>query len=332
VRLNASADFEAKASYAIDVIGTDGGGLTSTKAVTIGVTDVAENVAPVATGESIVISDNITLIPKQWLLGNDSDADGGALSLSGLPSGMSLDGSGNVVVAPGSLPAAGAVTYAATPTQAAYTVYSLSYTVSDGYGGVSAPATLKLAVVDTGGGVDKVDLNEIATHIGGSYSYSSISGQGNGDTLIGMTTVGSSAIDLLVGDGGNDVLNGGTGSDTLTGSGGSDTFVFSSALGATNIDIVTDFNSGSDHVSLLKAGVFANLAGSSGGTLGLDFNTTGQTGGHIVYDAGSGNLYYDANGGSHTLSGLGADSIVFATLTNTNGTHPTIVATDFIIG
>jgi Ca2+-binding RTX toxin-like protein len=46
VRLNASADFEAKASYAIDVIGTDVGGLTSTKAVTIGVIDVNE--APTA--------------------------------------------------------------------------------------------------------------------------------------------------------------------------------------------------------------------------------------------------------------------------------------------
>jgi hypothetical protein len=47
-----------------------------------------------------------------------------------------------------------------------------------------------------------------------------------------------------------------------------------------------------------------------------------------VYDSASGNLYYDANGGTHTLNGSGADSVLFATLTG----HPTLVATDFVIG
>jgi hypothetical protein len=46
LRLNASADFELKNSYHIDVIGTDGANVTVSQAVTIGVTDVNE--APTA--------------------------------------------------------------------------------------------------------------------------------------------------------------------------------------------------------------------------------------------------------------------------------------------
>ncbi|UUZ75679.1 hypothetical protein LP414_28970 [Polaromonas sp. P1(28)-13] len=113
----------------------------------------------------------------------------------------------------------------------------------------------------------------------------------------------------------------------MSGAAGDDTFYFDTALNAaTNVDTIIDFATGNDHISLLKAGLFANLSGSIGATLLVtDFNTAAQTGGHIVYDTG--NLYYDADGGSHTLSGAGTDSVLFASLI---GNPP--VATDFIIG
>ena len=297
-------------TYTVTV--SDGHGGSDTQQVAVTINGSADNVAPVATGESIVISNDITLIPKQWLLANDTDANGDVLTLSGLPSGLTLDASGNVLVATGSLPTAGSVSFAATATQAAYTVYSLSYTVSDGVGGVSSPVTLRLAVVNTGGDADKVDLNGVAANVGGSYSYSSISGLGKGDTLIGMTTTGSSAIDFLAGNGGDDILNGGTGSDTLSGGGGNDTFVFSTALGPTNIDVITDFNVSADkvHLGSNAAGPFAPLADS--GTLaanqfdfadaGVDANT------RIIYDSATGALFYDTDG-----SGPSA-AVQFATL------------------
>jgi len=47
VTLNASADFEAKSSYSFNVVDTDGGGLTGSKAVVLSITDVNE--APTVT-------------------------------------------------------------------------------------------------------------------------------------------------------------------------------------------------------------------------------------------------------------------------------------------
>ena len=46
VRLNASADFEAKSSYSFNVVDTDSGGLSNSKAVVLSITDV--NTAPVS--------------------------------------------------------------------------------------------------------------------------------------------------------------------------------------------------------------------------------------------------------------------------------------------
>ncbi len=50
VTLNASANFEAKSSYSFNVVATDGGGLTGSKAVMLSITDVNE--APTITSGS----------------------------------------------------------------------------------------------------------------------------------------------------------------------------------------------------------------------------------------------------------------------------------------
>ena len=116
----------------------------------------------------------------------------------------------------------------------------------------------------------------------------------------------------------------------LVGGTGSDTFIFDASLAVANADTIKDFVTGSDHISLLKSGLFSNLVGGVGSTtLGTDFaanQTTAGTGAeHVFYNPATGNLYYDANAGSHS------DAVVFATLTNTDLTHPAIATTDFII-
>src|SRR5207245_2452437 len=59
VTINGVANFEAKSSYSIDVIATDGGGLTNTKTVTVNVTDVNE--APtVSSGATGSVAENNT--------------------------------------------------------------------------------------------------------------------------------------------------------------------------------------------------------------------------------------------------------------------------------
>src|SRR5689334_10687125 len=55
--MNAAANCEAKSSYSINVIATDGGNLFDTKAVTISVTDVAEK-PTITSGATGTVAEN----------------------------------------------------------------------------------------------------------------------------------------------------------------------------------------------------------------------------------------------------------------------------------
>jgi Ca2+-binding RTX toxin-like protein len=132
-------------------------------------------------------------------------------------------------------------------------------------------------------------------------------------TLTGAANIngtGNGLANTLVGNGGNNQLNGGLGNDTMTGGLGTDTFVFSTALGATNIDRITDFSVADDTIRLDDA-VFAGL--STGGLAASAFaaNLTGAASDaldRIIYETDTGRLYFDADG-----NGAGA-RIHFATL------------------
>jgi hypothetical protein len=89
-------------------------------------------------------------------------------------------------------------------------------------------------------------------------------------------------------------------------------FVFNTALGAGNVDIITDFVSGQDVIHL-SVSVFSAL-GTVGNTVSLSDNLT--------YDAGTGSLAYDADG----QAGPGA-ATEFAVI----GTGLTLLGNDFIL-
>ncbi|MEQ1951311.1 DUF4347 domain-containing protein [Mesorhizobium yinganensis] len=145
-------------------------------------------------------------------------------------------------------------------------------------------------------------------------------------------SAGTSGIDLtgnefgqeIVGNAGANRLDGKGGADTLRGLGGNDMFVFSTALGAGNVDTIADFNPAGDRMELHKS-VFAALA-VTGPLLSGYFraNATGtaqDTNDHIIYDTVTGNLYYDAD-----ANGAGA-GVHFATLTGL----PSLSANDFVV-
>ncbi|HEX8256886.1 MAG TPA: calcium-binding protein, partial [Allosphingosinicella sp.] len=108
--------------------------------------------------------------------------------------------------------------------------------------------------------------------------------------------------------GGNDVLAGGRGADQLTGGGGADRFDFNTLLNpVSNVDTITDFSAPQDTI-LLDRTVFAGIAvdgqlAASG--FGLGTSAQDRTD-RIVYDAGSGSIFYDSDG----IGGAGA--ILFA--------------------
>ena len=116
---------------------------------------------------------------------------------------------------------------------------------------------------------------------------------------------GGAGKDKLFGRADNDRLDGGAGNDVLNGGPGADVYVFSTGLGAGNIDRVSGFEVGTDAVWLSKA-VFKKLPL---GALPADYFHRGSKAAdkndHVVYDAKKGLLIYDKNG-----SGKGGAQVV----------------------
>ena len=118
--------------------------------------------------------------------------------------------------------------------------------------------------------------------------------------------------DSIIGDANANVLSGALGNDTLTGGAGADKFVFDTALGMTNLDVIKDFVTGTDKL-VLDDDIFAKFLGTmSGATLSAENLKVGagtstvaykaqDANDYLVYDTTSDLLYYDADG-----SGSGA--------------------------
>ncbi|MER8680613.1 calcium-binding protein [Mesorhizobium sp. M1405] len=125
-------------------------------------------------------------------------------------------------------------------------------------------------------------------------------------TAINLT--GNEFAQAIQGNAGANVIKGGGGADILTGNGGNDAFVFNSALGAGNIDRITDFNKLQDKIQLDDA-VFAGL---KLGGLSSDAFFAGtaahDSSDHIIYNSSTGALSFDSDGIG------GAAQIQFATL------------------
>ena len=119
---------------------------------------------------------------------------------------------------------------------------------------------------------------------------------------------GGGGVDVLDGHGGSDVLNGGTGADNLRGGAGQDDFRFDSALGSGNVDRIFDYSFADDRI-LLDNAMFTQLGW--GALSSSRFHVGGAAADpddHIVYNAATGALFYDADG-----SGAGA-AVQFARL------------------
>jgi Ca2+-binding RTX toxin-like protein len=174
-----------------------------------------------------------------------------------------------------------------------------------------------------GGGIDTASYEDNW----GSVFINLTLGQGfgnaaQGDTYDGVENLNGSIFDdFFIGDGGANRLAGRLGADTLVGAGGADSFLFDTALGGTNVDLIHDFVAADDTI-LLDDAVFAGLGL---GALAAGAFATGATAGdlddRILYNQATGALLFDADG-----SGAGA-AVQFATL---NGA-PIITASDFTV-
>jgi Ca2+-binding RTX toxin-like protein len=161
----------------------------------------------------------------------------------------------------------------------------------------------------TTGGTDTVQ-SAVSFSLGGQFleklvltGSAAINGTGNS---LANSLTGNAAANVLVGVEGDDQLFGRAGNDTLNGGSGLDRFQFDSALGAANVDKIVDFSVADDTIMLDRA-VFGGIAA---GTLASSAFVAGTAAAdaddRILYDGGTGKIFYDADG-----SGAGA-AVLFA--------------------
>lgn len=139
-----------------------------------------------------------------------------------------------------------------------------------------------------------------------------------GDAINGT---GNSQANTITGNGAANVLDGRAGTDRLTGGFGADSFMMTTALSATNVDTITDFQVGLDKIGVDRS--FFTQVGAAGA---LDPNAFGAFGAadasdRILYDSATGTLYYDSDG-----SGAAA-AVAFAIVTPGLG----LTANDFSV-
>jgi Ca2+-binding RTX toxin-like protein len=140
-------------------------------------------------------------------------------------------------------------------------------------------------------GTDTVQSAQSFT-LGTNFENLTLSGAAN------AAGTGNAAANTITGNAGNNSLNGLTGNDTLDGSAGADSFVFSTALGSTNIDRINNFSAADDTFRLDDA-VFTALAVGTLAPSGFRSNATGDAGDatdRIIYENDTGNLFFDRDG------------------------------------
>ncbi|MBI4249249.1 MAG: calcium-binding protein [Elusimicrobia bacterium] len=169
-----------------------------------------------------------------------------------------------------------------------------------------------------------------ANSMTGGTGNNILNGGGGSDTLLGGTgndtLNGGNGDDNMNGGGGSDSLNGGTGFDTMAGGAGSDRFIFNTSLASDTNNSVIDFVSGTDKL-VLDDDIFTALTVGTTLASGAFYSGSGISEAHdandrIIYDTGTGNLYYDADG-----TGTGSEEIQFANISG----GPVLAATDIEI-
>lgn len=148
--------------------------------------------------------------------------------------------------------------------------------------------------------------------IDGGDGNDTINGNNGDDRLIGGdgndTLNGGNDNDRLTGGDGNDTLNGGLGNDKLVGDRGADKFVFDQA-GASNADLIRNFDSSQGDKIVLDNAFFTSLAGPTVAATEFHVGTSAaDANDFLIYDRSDseyGNLYYDADG-----NGAGAMELI----------------------
>jgi Ca2+-binding RTX toxin-like protein len=176
-------------------------------------------------------------------------------------------------------------------------------------GGLNSPGTGSGDLLDyigsAGGVVVSLAIttaqNTVSAGIDVISGFETLSGSQFDDRL-----TGDALFNRLLGGDGNDTLVGGGGIDELVGGAGADHFVFNVAPSAANADKISDFAVGVDKIVLENA-VMPGLGLGTGPLLPSQFALVGEVLtplDRIIFDATTGELFYDSNGSAAGGSAL----------------------------
>ena len=175
------------------------------------------------------------------------------------------------------------------------------------------------AVEAAGGGSDRVFAGASFALEAGSEVEMLTTIDNLATTAINLT--GNAIDQYLYGNAGANTLDGKGGSDVLTGFGGADNFAFTSALGGGNLDLFTDFVSGTDKI-LLDHNIFTGLPlGELSASMFSGSGAANDADDRIIFNPGLGFIFFDADG-----NGPGG-GIAFALL-QPGGV---VIASDFVV-
>jgi Ca2+-binding RTX toxin-like protein len=163
----------------------------------------------------------------------------------------------------------------------------------------------------TGGTADRI-MAAVDYVLGAGVHVETMTTNGSTGTS-GIDLTGNEFVQAITGNAGSNIIDGKGGSDTLSGLAGKDFFVFSTALGAGNVDTITDFNVADDTIRLENAIFTALTVTGALSAAAFQANTTGladDATDRIVYETDTGKLFYDADGNQAG----GVDGVHFATL------------------
>ena len=140
--------------------------------------------------------------------------------------------------------------------------------------------------ITTGTGNDNVKGGDGADQINTGAGNDTIDGEAGADVI----TAGDGA-DSILGDAGADVISGGDGADTitggtaidsLTGGAGADTFVLNGIVAAANRDVIIDFVSGTDKLSIQIGETTVSTAAGATAITGTSTTAAGTGGGNYT--------------------------------------------------